>query len=267
MRVHWGVVPFPYCDQVRGLDDVYTLVPFRFVNVIIVLTRLVVSIATVGREQSAETISTTTLRRIAPHTGTSERVLWAINGVDEAIEESGCSSAAIDVRRDIGEAPDHSYKGSIPDSVNEVVEGKLNEMSMLEGNSSEFNVTRNYLGWLTRLPWGKATGENFDLAKAKRILNEDHYGLMDIKERVLEFVAVSKLKGDVQGKIICFVGPPGVGKTSIGKSIARSLDREFFRFSVGGLSDVAEIKGHRRTYVGAMPGKIIQCLKGSDVRR
>ncbi|KAE9001828.1 Lon protease [Phytophthora fragariae] len=130
--------------------------------------------------------------------------------------------------------------GSIPASVNEVVEDELNKMSMLEKNSSEFNVTRNYLDWLTQLPWGKATEENFDLAKANQILDEDHYGLKDIKERILEFIAVSKLKGDVQGKIICFVGPPGV---------------------VGGLSDVAEIKGHRRTYVGAMPGKIIQCLK------
>ncbi|GMF25654.1 unnamed protein product [Phytophthora fragariaefolia] len=154
--------------------------------------------------------------------------------------------------------------GSIPASVNEVVEDELNKMSMLEKNSSEFNVTRNYLDWLTQLPWGKATEENFDLAKAKQILDEDHYGLKDIKERILEFIAVSKLKGDVQGKIICFVGPPGVGKTSIGKSIARSLNREFYRFSVGGLSDVAEIKGHRRTYVGAMPGKIIQCLKSTQ---
>lgn len=153
---------------------------------------------------------------------------------------------------------------SIPVSVNEVVEDELNKMSMLEKNSSEYNVTRNYLDWLTQLPWGKATEENFDLAKAKQILNEDHYGLKDIKERILEFIAVSKLKGDIQGKIICFVGPPGVGKTSIGKSIARSLNREFYRFSVGGLSDVAEIKGHRRTYVGAMPGKIIQCLKSTQ---
>lgn len=151
--------------------------------------------------------------------------------------------------------------GTIPTSVSDVVEEELNKMAMLEKNSSEFNVTRNYLDWLTQLPWGKATDENFDLTKAKQILDEDHYGLSDIKERILEFIAVSKLKGSVQGKIICFVGPPGVGKTSIGQSIARSLNREFYRFSVGGLSDVAEIKGHRRTYVGAMPGKVIQCLK------
>lgn len=154
--------------------------------------------------------------------------------------------------------------GTIPESVNEVVEEELNKMAMLEKNSSEFNVTRNYLDWLTQLPWGKATEENFDLKKAKQILDEDHYGLSDIKERILEFIAVSKLKGSVQGKIICFVGPPGVGKTSIGQSIARSLNREFYRFSVGGLSDVAEIKGHRRTYVGAMPGKVIQCLKSTQ---
>lgn len=152
-------------------------------------------------------------------------------------------------------------QGTIPSSVMEVVEEEMNKLSMLEKNSSEFNVTRNYLDWLTQLPWGKATEENFDLQKAKQILDDDHYGLTDIKERILEFIAVSKLKGSVQGKILCFVGPPGVGKTSIGKSIARSLNREYYRFSVGGLSDVAEIKGHRRTYVGAMPGKVIQCLK------
>merc|ERR1719203_2695540 len=109
------------------------------------------------------------------------------------------------------------------------------------------------------------TEDNADISKAEAILNEDHFGLEDVKERILEHMAVSFLKGSVQGKIMCLVGPPGVGKTSIGKSIARALDREFFRFSVGGLHDVAEIRGHRRTYVGAMPGKVIQALKISKV--
>ncbi|ORX66931.1 ATP-dependent protease La [Linderina pennispora] len=130
-----------------------------------------------------------------------------------------------------------------------------------EPAASEFNVTRNYLDWLTQIPWGKQSIEDYDLQRAKVVLDEDHYGLEDVKQRILEFVAVGKLRGAVQGKILCFVGPPGVGKTSIGKSIARALGREFFRFSVGGLTDVAEIKGHRRTYVGAMPGKVVQALK------
>ena len=114
------------------------------------------------------------------------------------------------------------------------------------------------------LPWGLASQENLDLAVAREVLDEDHYGLDDVKKRILEFIAVSQLKGSVQGKIICLAGPPGVGKTSIAKSIARSLSREFFRFSVGGLSDVAELKGHRRTYVGAMPGKAVQALKKTN---
>jgi len=149
----------------------------------------------------------------------------------------------------------------IPDNISEVIEEELKKLQYLDSHSSEFSVTRNYLDWLTVLPWGMESEECLDIAKAKEILEADHYGLNDIKERILEFIAVGKLKGSVKGKIICFTGPPGVGKTSIAKSIARSLNREYFRFSVGGMSDVAEIKGHRRTYVGAMPGKIIQCMK------
>ncbi|GAA5975856.1 hypothetical protein JCM10908_005304 [Rhodotorula pacifica] len=149
----------------------------------------------------------------------------------------------------------------MPEAVKKVFDEELNKLQGLEPAASEFNVTRNYLDWLTSIPWGRHTSENFDLKHATTVLDEDHYGLKDVKDRILEFLAVGKLRGTVEGKILCFVGPPGVGKTSIGKSIARALERQFFRFSVGGLSDVAEIKGHRRTYVGAMPGKIIQALK------
>ncbi|XP_046395848.1 lon protease homolog, mitochondrial isoform X2 [Ischnura elegans] len=149
----------------------------------------------------------------------------------------------------------------VPKAVMEVIDEELNKLSLLESHSSEFNVTRNYLDWLTSLPWGVSSEENLDLQLAAEILDEDHYGMEDVKKRVLEFIAVSQLIGTTQGKILCFHGPPGVGKTSICKSIARALNREYFRFSVGGMTDVAEIKGHRRTYVGAMPGKAIQCLK------
>merc|ERR1719221_2354840 len=150
---------------------------------------------------------------------------------------------------------------TIPEEAHKVLEAELTKLGTLEPSSSEFNVCRTYLEWLMCLPWGQYTEENKDIAKAETILNEDHYGLEDVKERILEHIAVSFLKETVQGKIMCIVGPPGVGKTSVGKSIARALDRKFFRFSVGGMHDVAELRGHRRTYVGAMPGKLIQCLK------
>ncbi|XP_068741493.1 lon protease homolog, mitochondrial-like isoform X2 [Montipora capricornis] len=150
---------------------------------------------------------------------------------------------------------------NVPSHAEEVIEEELSKLAFLDTHSSEFNVTRNYLDWLTSIPWGIHSEENFKINQAREVLDEDHYGLQDIKDRILEFIAVSQLNESVQGKILCFTGPPGVGKTSIARSIARALNRQYFRFSVGGMTDVAEIKGHRRTYVGAMPGKIIQCLK------
>jgi len=153
---------------------------------------------------------------------------------------------------------------SIPDEINEIIESELDKLSTLEKNSSEFNVTRSYLDWLTNIPWGVTTEENFDISDARRLLDQDHHGMDEVKETILQFIAVGKLKGTVQGKILCLAGPPGTGKTSIAESIAAALGRKYFRFSVGGMSDVSEIKGHRRTYVGAMPGKIIQCLKSTE---
>jgi ATP-dependent Lon protease len=145
--------------------------------------------------------------------------------------------------------------------IKETVEQELEKFNLMDPNSSEFIVTRNYLETICALPWLDAPGEGFDLDKAKEVLDEDHYGLEDVKDRIVEYLAVRKLKKDNRGSIVCLVGPPGVGKTSVGKSIARALGKQFFRFSVGGMRDEAEIKGHRRTYVGAMPGKIIQGLK------
>jgi len=143
----------------------------------------------------------------------------------------------------------------------EQVEQELDKFSLMDTNSSEFIVTRNYLDTIISLPWNAPGTKEVDMQRARLILDEDHYGLEDVKERILEYLAVRKLKKDSKGSILCLVGPPGVGKTSVGKSIARALNKNFFRFSVGGMRDEAEIKGHRRTYVGAMPGKIIQGLK------
>jgi ATP-dependent Lon protease len=142
-----------------------------------------------------------------------------------------------------------------------VIKEELDKLQMLEPSSPEFNVTRSYLNALTELPWGIYSPDSLDIKKARTILDEDHYGLNDVKKLILEFIGTIIKRGAVSGSILCLVGPPGVGKTSIGKSIARALDRKFYRFSVGGMRDEAEIKGHRRTYIGAMPGKIMQCLK------
>jgi ATP-dependent Lon protease len=150
---------------------------------------------------------------------------------------------------------------TVPPDVLQVIKEEMEKLSALEPQSAEYAVCRGYLDWLTIIPWGINSEECHDLQEAEKVLAKDHYGLEDIKERILEFIGVGKLSGGVKGSIICLVGPPGVGKTSIGKSIARSLGRKFYRFSVGGMRDEAEIKGHRRTYIGAMPGKLIQALK------
>jgi len=150
---------------------------------------------------------------------------------------------------------------TVPPAILKTIQDELDKLGVLEVQSAEYGVVRNYLDWLTIIPWGINSVEHNDLEEAEKVLNNDHYGLEDIKERILEFISVGQLTGGVRGNIICLVGPPGVGKTSIGKSIARALNRKFYRFSVGGMRDEAEIKGHRRTYVGAMPGKMVQALK------
>ena len=149
----------------------------------------------------------------------------------------------------------------------EVAEKEIKRLEKIPPASPEYNVTRTYVEWLTDLPWETYTEDNLDIKEAKRILDEDHYGLEDIKERVLEYLSVRKLKEETEGEkvskgpILCFVGPPGVGKTSIGRSIARAMGRKFIRISLGGVRDEAEIRGHRRTYIGALPGRIIQNIK------
>lgn len=152
-------------------------------------------------------------------------------------------------------------KREIPDEIKTVINEELEKIGTLEPQSAEYALSRNYLDWLTNIPWGIKSPDIHNIAEAEDILAKDHYGLADLKQRILEFIGVAKLSGSLRGSILCLVGPPGVGKTSIGKSIARALNRKFFRFSVGGIRDEAEIKGHRRTYIGAMPGKIVQALK------
>jgi ATP-dependent Lon protease len=175
------------------------------------------------------------------------------------------------IRKELGEMDEVSKeiqkwqnlieKNNLPDYVKDVAYEELERLASLQPAASEYGVIRNYLDWIVNLPWQNYSKDRLDLVKIEKILTNDHYGLQKPKERVLEYIAVKKLKGQLKGPILCFVGPPGVGKTSIGKSVARSMNRKFIRMSLGGIHDEAEIRGHRRTYIGAMPGKIIMEIK------
>ena len=176
------------------------------------------------------------------------------------------------IRRELGEEKDPRSaelqrieeaiaKAKLPDAAKKRAEEELVRLKTTPNESAEYGVIRNYLDWIGSLPWSSSTNDDTDLAHAAQVLAEDHYGLEEVKDRILEFLAVRKLKPGHQGSILCLSGPPGVGKTSLGRSIARAMGRKFWRFSLGGMRDEAEIKGHRRTYVGAMPGRILQGLK------
>lgn len=175
------------------------------------------------------------------------------------------------IKNELGEGDDRTdeiedlqkriKKAKMPKEVEKEAKKQLERLDLMHPDAVESSMVRTYLEWLVELPWSISTKDNLDINLAKKVLDEDHYNLEKVKERILEFLSVMKLKGEMKGPILCFVGPPGVGKTSLGKSIARSLGRKFSRISLGGMKDEAEIRGHRRTYVGSMPGRIIQCLK------
>jgi ATP-dependent Lon protease len=171
-----------------------------------------------------------------------------------------------DTQKDIAELKEKIETAGMPEEVQKDALKELGRLSRMNPAAADYSLTRNYVEWLAVLPWSKTSSGEVDILKAQKYLDEDHYGLRKVKDRILDYLSVRRLKPDMKGPILCFVGPPGVGKTSLGRSIARALDRKFSRISLGGMHDEAEIRGHRRTYIGALPGQIIQHLKRVEVK-
>src|SRR5678809_379051 len=180
------------------------------------------------------------------------------------------------IRRELGEDDDRTVDtedlrakidaANLPAAPKDVAIKELDRLQKMSPGAAEYTVSKTYIDWILDLPWSTSTTDNLDMVEAEQVLNEDHYGLAMVKERILEFLAVKKLKQSMKGSIICFAGPPGVGKTSLGKSIARAMGRKFVRISLGGMRDEAEIRGHRRTYIGALPGQVIQNIRRAGSR-
>jgi ATP-dependent Lon protease len=198
-------------------------------------------------------------KRIEEQLSKQQREFFLKAQLHEIKKELGL--AKDDTQTEIEKYENRLKKLVLSDEAREKVTEEIDKLKLLGSSSPEFNVIRTYLDWLTILPWGVYSKDSYNRKKAARILDNDHYGLEDVKNRILELISVGVIKGDLSGTILLLQGPPGVGKTSIGRSVAHSLGREFFRFSLGGMRDEAEIKGHRRTYIGAMPGKFIQAIK------
>jgi len=229
------------------------------VEAIPMITRLSKTLLLIKKELDLSRLQADISKRIEDRISDNQREFFLREQLKEIRKELGLSKD--EKTQEIEKMKKRAVRLKFSNDARDRFDEEIEKITLLDVQSPEFNVSRTYLDWITSLPWGIVSNDNLDLDKAEKILNNDHYGLDDVKERILEFIATLKLKNEVAGTILCFLGPPGVGKTSLGRSIARALNRKFFRFSVGGMRDEAEIKGHRRTYIGAMPGKFIQAFK------
>ncbi len=226
-----------------------------------VLERLRKVSAIVTRELEVSELGSKIQSQVASEIDKGQREFFLRQQLKAIREELGEAEGE---QADVNELRSRIDEKPLSEEARKAAERELARLEKLPSAAAEYGVIRTYLEWILSLPWGKTTPDNLDLRRARKILDEDHYDLDKVKERILEYLAVSKLKDDLSGPILCFVGPPGVGKTSLGQSIARTLERKFARISVGGVRDEAEIRGHRRTYIGAMPGTIIRALRDCE---
>ena len=232
-------------------------------NTVDILPRLKMSLAMIKKELKAAKLQNKIKGTVSEKLNKRQREYILREQLNEIQKELGVKMD--DKSADALEFEKRMKKLDPPAHILERFNSEIKKLKVLESGSPEYAVTRNYLDVVTSIPWGKITKESIDLNKARTILDKDHEGLKDVKDRIIEFLAIGALKGETKGSIMLFVGPPGVGKTSIGKSIAKALNRPFFRLSLGGVDDESVIKGHRKTYIGAMPGKMVQALRESKV--
>ena len=231
----------------------------KILETVIVRERLEKVLILLKNEVEISRLKAKISKRIEEQLSKQQREFFLKQQLQEIKKELGLSKD--DTQAEIEKYQKRLAKLVLSDEARDKVKEELEKLRLLGSSSPEFNVTRTYLDWLTILPWGVFSKDSYNPKKAAKILDKDHYGLADVKDRILELISVGTIKGDLSGTILLLQGPPGVGKTSIGRSVAESLGREFFRFSLGGMRDEAEIKVHRRTYIGAMPGKFIQAIK------
>ena len=217
----------------------------------------------VSREIEVTELGSKIQSKVMDEVGKSQRQYYLREQMKAIQKELGEDDGRANELNELRKAIDES---GMPKEAREVADRELDRLSKMPPGSAEYTVSRTYLDWLVAVPWAKTTEDKIEIPNARQILDEDHYDLKDVKERILEYLAVRKLKNDLKGPILCFAGPPGVGKTSLGKSIARAMGRKFTRISLGGIRDEAEIRGHRRTYIGSLPGRIIQGLRRAGTR-
>jgi ATP-dependent Lon protease len=223
--------------------------------------RLALLVPMLNREHEVLTLSSKIQTDVASSMSKSQRDFFLreqLRAIQRELGEGDINSS------DIKSLREQIEKAQLPDDARKVALQEVERLSQMSPAMAEYGLTRHYLDWILNLPWFKVTEDKIDLDAARRILDEEHFGLQKVKDRLLEFLAVIKLKQQLRGPILCLVGPPGVGKTSLGKSVAEALGRKFARISLGGMRDEAEIRGHRRTYVGALPGRLIHCLRRAE---